>query len=839
MMQRKQDYVTLPKNNQRNKNASSVEESVDIAYQPASIAAEFAASMPVAPNAINSGDLSGYVDSPHAAVGTSTGGDGDETAELRPIALVIARARTAKKVLQITYDSGFTACAVYTQDHARDSYLKYAQASVCLGDKYSPALFCNSYAVLEAADESGCQVVVLCDEALPLAEVDSFLARAAYRNIQVYRLLNPDAPELGWLQCKTNQPPMDNDNWVTCPHCGLKYDEPSFASGHYICPSCKGYLRMTSTQRIDDFLDADSFVEWDRVVAETDPLNFPGYLDKLSQMRESSGLEEAVCTGEGRIAGIRFALGIMDSTFMMGSMGSVVGEKICRLVDRAVEERLPLVIFTASGGARMQESLISLMQMAKISCAIERHAAAGLLYISVLTDPTTGGVTASFAMQGDIILAEPQALIGFAGQRVIRDTIRQELPEGFQTAEFALEHGLIDAIVERENLRETIAHIMALHLATEQDNCEEGQSRLLIDYASLCDNLEHGTSTYNTITYGDLNLPEDIPTRGGWGAQWIDRISGLSDRLGSSPRKLEREVAKRTGSSDVEGGASLDAALHGADNELARIPSGKDEQNSNPAWESVQLARNVHRPTAMAYVNAIAEGFIELHGDRMFGDDGAIVGGIGWIDGRAVTIIAEEKGADLKDRIRRNFGCPQPEGYRKSLRLMRQAEKFGRPVVCFVDTQGAFCGMDSEERGQGNAIADNLLALAGLRVPVVSVFVGEGGSGGALALALADRVAMQKHAVYSVISPEGFASILWKDRDRAPEAAAVMKMSADESLELGIIDAVLSEGAGPAHENPDEAIENVHVYISESLDDLSDLTADELVAARQERFRKF
>ncbi|MFQ9180575.1 MAG: acetyl-CoA carboxylase carboxyltransferase subunit alpha [Eggerthella lenta] len=260
---------------------------------------------------------------------------------------------------------------------------------------------------------------------------------------------------------------------------------------------------------------------------------------------------------------------------------------------------------------------------------------------------------------------------------------------------------------------------------------------------------------------------------------------------------------------------------------------------SNRAWESVQLARNVHRPTALAYIDSFVDGFIELHGDRMFGDDGAVVCGLGWIGGRAVTVIAQEKGRDLKERIARNFGCPQPEGYRKSLRLMRQAEKFGRPVVCLVDTQGAFCGMEAEERGQGNAIADNLLALAGLRVPVVSVLLGEGGSGGALALALADRVAMQEHAVYSVLSPEGFASILWKDRTRAAEAAAVMKMSAAEACEMGIVDAVLSEGAGPAHENPEQAAEGVRSYVCATLDELCATPTDELLRARYERFGKF
>ncbi|MEG0376320.1 MAG: carboxyltransferase subunit alpha, partial [Raoultibacter sp.] len=231
--------------------------------------------------------------------------------------------------------------------------------------------------------------------------------------------------------------------------------------------------------------------------------------------------------------------------------------------------------------------------------------------------------------------------------------------------------------------------------------------------------------------------------------------------------------------------------------------------------------------------------FVELHGDRSFADDGAIVAGIGWIGSRPVTVIVQEKGTDLKERLARNFGCPKPEGYLKSLRLMRQAEKFGRPVVCIVDTQGAFCGTEAEERGQGNAIADNLIAMAGLRVPVVSVLIGEGGSGGALALAVADRVAMQEHAVYSVLSPEGFASILWKDRTRAPEAAAVMKMSAVEACQMGIVDTVLSEGEEPAHKNPEVAAAVVRGYIVRSLEELDSMSEEHMLAARYERFRKF
>ena len=850
MKSAKQNYITigsdgtvLPQGKPR-KAAEPIGESADVAYRLARMAEEAAASLPIAPNAHDAADAADYTAVPRAlataAPRTPKGAGGIDSGS-KPVALVMARPKTAKRLMQAVGDAGFAACAVYTQDHRGDSHIKLAQSAVSLGEKYSDALFCNGHAVLTAIDSCGASVVLLCDEALPLAEVDSFLARTAARGVRVFRPLSNDAPLLGWVLCTTDKPAIDGDSWRACPHCGLKFDGPSLAAGHYVCPACGGYLRMSSSERIDDLLDADSFVEWNRTVPETDPLEFPGYLGKLEAQREKTGLEEGVRTGVGRIAGLRVAIGIMESQFFMGSMGSVVGEKVARLVERATDERLPVVVFTASGGARMQEGLVSLMQMAKVSCALERHAAAKLPYISVLTDPTTGGVTASFAMQGDVILAEPRALIGFAGQRVIKDTIKQELPEGFQTAEFALDHGLIDAIVERGELRSVLAHLLALHLATasavrgEQEH-EPGDRDILVSYEAVRENLASGTDTYNTVTYGDLTVGGGLPFAGGVDsarAKLRGRMAAVTerfDRRGSSMRK-RLEKALSTGGFDAEAGVSLEDASAAA--REATAPT------SNRAWESVQLARNVHRPTALAYIDSFVDGFIELHGDRMFGDDGAVVCGLGWIGGRAVTVIAQEKGRDLKERIARNFGCPQPEGYRKSLRLMRQAEKFGRPVVCLVDTQGAFCGMEAEERGQGNAIADNLLALAGLRVPVVSVLLGEGGSGGALALALADRVAMQEHAVYSVLSPEGFASILWKDRTRAAEAAAVMKMSAAEACEMGIVDAVLSEGAGPAHENPEQAAEGVRSYVCATLDELCATPTDELLRARYERFGKF
>lgn len=249
-------------------------------------------------------------------------------------------------------------------------------------------------------------------------------------------------------------------------------------------------------------------------------------------------------------------------------------------------------------------------------------------------------------------------------------------------------------------------------------------------------------------------------------------------------------------------------------------------------YERVKIARNNDRPTGLDYINNIFKGFIELHGDRRFGDDSAIAGGIAYLGDMPVTVIAIEKGHSAKERAMRNFGAPNPEGYRKALRLMKQAEKFGRPVICFVDTSGAFCGIGAEERGQGQAIAENLMEMSTLCVPVISVLIGEGGSGGALALSLADRVWMLQNAVYSVISPEGCASILWKDAAKAPEAAQSLKLTAEDAKSLGIIEKILSEkdiGTKPFFERIKSLLYN----------EIKELSQDsELVAKRYDRFRK-
>ena len=553
-----------------------------------------------------------------------------------------------------------------------------------------------------------------------------------------------------------------------CNKCGAAIITEDVKQGYYICPKCGGYFRVHAYRRIQMVIDEETFEEWDQDLIGGNPVNYKGYPEKVQALQEKTGLKEAVVTGKGKINGRETVIAVCDGRFLMASMGWAVGEKITRAVERATEEKLPVIIFACSGGARMQEGITSLMQMAKTSAALERHSKAGLLYVSVLTEPTTGGVTASFAMLGDIILAEPGALIGFAGPRVIEQTIRQKLPKGFQRAEFLVEHGFVDDIVKRENLKETLGRILEMHERSQDDFAENPY----------------------------------------------------------------RENAGR--------------AIVEAENDPADISRDKKQSSEhtgiNPyltAWDRVQLSRKIDRPSGSDYIEALFTDFMEFHGDRNYGDDRAIIGGMAKFHGRPVTVIVQEKGTNTKENIAHNFGMPMPEGYRKALRLMKQAEKFHRPVICFVDTPGAFCGIEAEERGQGEAIARNLWELAGLKTPVLSVVTGEGGSGGALALAAGDQVWMLENSVYSILSPEGFASILWKDSTKAKEAAAVMKLTASDLYQKGIIEQIIPEPENLTSESLWQVTERLDDRIEAFLRKYMSLSEEELLEARYARFRKF
>ena len=254
-------------------------------------------------------------------------------------------------------------------------------------------------------------------------------------------------------------------------------------------------------------------------------------------------------------------------------------------------------------------------------------------------------------------------------------------------------------------------------------------------------------------------------------------------------------------------------------------------------WDRVQLARHPERPTTLDYITHIIDDFIELHGDRLYGDDAAIVGGVGFFDGQPVTVIGHQRGKGTKENIRRNFGMPHPEGYRKALRLMQQAEKFKRPIICFIDTKGAYPGKAAEERGQSEAIARNLVEMAGLKVPVISVVIGEGGSGGALALGVANEIYMLENSTYSVISPEGAASILWKDASLAQQAAEAMKITAKDLQQMQIIDGIIQEVAGGAHKNVVKQAELLKQTLKTALSGLEQLSNEEIIIQRYEKFK--
>ena len=548
-----------------------------------------------------------------------------------------------------------------------------------------------------------------------------------------------------YIPLKSERPEVPEGLLKKCNKCGAAILTEEVKSAGYICPKCQGYFRVHAYERIRMTVDEDSFEEWEKDMEFVNPLEFRGYEEKVKSLKEKTGLSEAVVTGKASIEGNPAVIAVCDGRFLMASMGQVVGEKITRAVERATKEQLPVIIFACSGGARMQEGIVSLMQMAKTAAALKRHSDAGLLYVSVLTDPTTGGVTASFAMLGDVILAEPKALIGFAGPRVIEQTIGERLPKGFQRSEFLLEHGFIDRIVERKEMRTVLGNILQMHHTAQ-----------------------------NPV------IQKPVQT-------------------------VEKE---------------------------------RQSVQEKDAWERVTISRKNDRPVGQDYIRILFSDFLEFHGDRCYGDDTAIIGGIARFAGIPVTVIAQAKGKSTKENVAHHFGMPSPEGYRKALRLRKQAEKFKRPILLFVDTPGAFCGIEAEERGQGEAIARNLFEMSSMKVPILSVVIGEGGSGGALALAVADEVWMLENAIYSVLSPEGFASILWKDSKRASEAAAVMKLTAADLKKLGVIEAVIAEPEVYTEETMQSVVFVLQKKITEFLDTHCNFSPEELAAQRYERFRK-
>ncbi|WP_448626082.1 acetyl-CoA carboxylase carboxyltransferase subunit alpha [Geodermatophilus sp. URMC 64] len=545
-------------------------------------------------------------------------------------------------------------------------------------------------------------------------------------------------------------PAADQADWLSCPDCGWLLYRKRLDRNLSVCPECDHHLRLGARTRIELLVDPGSFTETFFPPGPRNPLSFTDVRDYPARLQEAarrSGESEAVVVGTAGIGGSGVVVAVMDFAFLGGSMGVEVGRRVSGAAAMALERDLPLVTVCASGGARMQEGVFSLFQMARTSAAFARLREAGLLTVCVLTDPTYGGVSASFATLASVLIGERGAHVGFAGPRVVQETIRAALPDDFQTAEFLLAHGLVDRVESRAELRPLLARLLALH----------------------------------------RRRPGAGPGRGGG---------------------RERPLGPPRGAPDVD------------------------------PWEVVQRARRTDRPTTLDYLHSVFDDFVELHGDRAFGDDPAVVGGVASLGGRTVVVIGHEKGHTVRERVARNFGMPHPEGYRKALRLLGYAETFGLPVVTLVDTPGAHPGPEAEERGQSHAIAEIIQRSSRLRVPVVAVVTGEGGSGGALALCTSDRLLVLENAYLSVISPEGCAAILWRTATEAPTAARAMRLGAAHLYETGIATSVVPEPEGGAHTDPGAAADALREALLDELDDLSRLDISELLERRSRRLAR-
>jgi acetyl-CoA carboxylase carboxyl transferase subunit beta len=425
---------------------------------------------------------------------------------------------------------------------------------------------------------------------------------------------------------------------------------------------------------------------------------------------------------------------------------------------------------------------------------------AGLPYISVLADPCFGGVTASFAAQGDVILAEPGARIGFAGGRVIEQAAHEALPEGFQTAEFLLSHGMVDQVVDRRELRELLVRLLLAMSAGERE--ERGASE------------EATAATGQVATSGLAHSQRPALPPAGSGPEPAPPSGLPAERPAPQP------------------GPSVADPLSTAERERA-------------AFAAVELARHPGRPRTLHLLRTLFHDFTELRGDRLFGDDRAVIGGPAQLGGSGATpaqdtwvmVIGQEKGNDAASRAIHNFGMPHPEGYRKAIRLMRLAEKFGLPVICLVDTPAAAPGVGAEERGQAWAIADSLLTLLRLRTPIISCVLSEGGSGGALALGIADSVLALENAIFCVAPPETVAAILYRDAAQKGRAAAAQRPWVGTAYQLGLIDELVPEPAPGAHAHPQVMAGALRGALLRHLAALRPIPLDELLQRRADRYR--
>lgn len=533
-----------------------------------------------------------------------------------------------------------------------------------------------------------------------------------------------------------------------CPECKaeLHADNEMF-SRYGVCDNCGHHFVWSAFKRVAHMADPGSFKYIGRHLQPVDFLRFIDehpYTEKLFESQEKTGLDDAILTGRCRIGGIETVLGVMDFRFMGGSMGAVVGEQITAAFEYARRRLLPVVIVVNSGGARMQEGIISLMQMPKTAAAIQRFHTAGLLYISILASPTTGGVFASFGSLGDVTLAEPKALIGFAGPRVAEQATGQKLPAGSHHAETMLAAGQLDAIVARQDIPRVIATLLK---STEVRSRNHHVRHMLL--------------------------------------------------------------------------------------------SGTPPSSEKTAWDTVSITRHPDRPTTREYIHYLSPDFLELHGDHCYGDDPTVVTGLGEIAGRAVIFVGQQRLYRSSDtRSAETQVKPKSEGYRKAIRMMELATQLHCPLVTFIDTTGADPGVESEQHGIAWSLAHCLSTMCSLSVPTIAVIIGEGASGGAVAFAVADRVMMLQHAIYEVISPEGAATILYRDAQKAEEVASRLKLTASDCLQLGVIDAIIPEPSTGAHTNPLVAMEALQQLLSQTFTDLEHIPVKQLLTQRYRKFRR-
>ena len=535
----------------------------------------------------------------------------------------------------------------------------------------------------------------------------------------------------------------DIDLRESCLVCGIVLIDSPLYKQFRVCPGCKFHYGLSARDRIHSLVDPGSFKEINRSIAAIDPTSSSSkstYNARFSADQRRTGLYEAIVTGVCSIGGSSATLIVLDFGFMGGSISSVVGEKAALAFEHAAKRKLPVVAVLTSGGSRVNEGLLSLLQMGKITVSSERFSEKKLPLISVLANPTTGQAFASLANLADITLAEPGAIIGFSTARTIKESGTRSNQLTISNAESQLSNGMIDTIIDRTELNETLATLL------------------------------------------DLTNPEF--------------------------RLSYRKKTKRN-----------------------QTPLPKQR-----AWQSVGLARHTKRPTSIDYINRIILNFFELKGDRASGEDPAIVGGLGHLGGQTVMIIGQERGGENNDAL--NDGMTSPAGFRKAVRLMKLAEKFEIPVITLIDTPGPNQGAPSEIGGLGSSIASTMSVMASLNVPTIAAIIGQGGSEGALALAIADRVLMMQNAIYTAMAPEEAADLMFDKSTSNEEVAESLRLTAADCLELNMVDEIVGEPITAAHESPDAAARQLRRIILTHLTDIGNWSNFRRSRRRYRKFRQ-